>query len=123
VIGIVFDPAKPGSVAEKNAIMAAVGGGYTVGGVTIVGRPMEAGATGGVKFLFVTRGVSFAAVGPDARANRIMTLGSDLACVQSGVCVVGISTEPNVQIVVNRKAAGAVGASFKAAFRMMIQEI
>jgi hypothetical protein len=123
VIGVVFDPANPGSVAEKNAIMAAIGGGYTAGAVTIIGKPMQAGADGGVKVLFVTRGVDYAAVGSDARAKHIITIGSDSACVQGGNCVIGISTDPTVQIVVNHKAAAAMGASFRAAFRMMIQEI
>ena len=123
VIGVVYDPAKPGSVAEKNAIMAAIGGGYSAGAVTIIGKPMEAGAVGGAKILFVTRGVNYAAVGSDARAKHIITIGSDVACVESGACVIGISTDPTVQIVVNHNAAAAVGASFRAAFRMMIHEI
>ena len=123
LIGIVFDPANPGSVAEKNAIMAAIGGGYSAGGVTIVGKPMLAGADGGAKVLFVTRGVNYAAVASDARAKHIITIGSDPACVREGDCVIGISTDPTVQIVVNHTAAAAVGASFRAAFRMMIQEI
>lgn len=123
VIGVVFDPANQGSVAEKNAIMAAIGGGYSAGAVTIVGTPVEAGADGGAKVLFVTRGVNYAVVGSNARAKRIITIGSDFACVQSGACVIGVSTDPTVQIVVNHKAAAAVGAAFRAAFRMMIQEI
>ena len=123
VIGVVFDPAKPESVAEKNAIMAALGGGYSVGSLTITGRPVEADAIGGLKAAFVTHGVNYAAVGSAARANRVITMGSDLACVRSGACAVGMSTEPAVQIIVNHAAAVAVGASFRAAFRMLIQEI
>jgi hypothetical protein len=122
VIGVVFDPANPGSVAEKNAIMAAIGGGYSAGAVTIVGKPVEVGADGDAKVLFVTRGVNYASVGSNARARHIITIGSDFACVQSGACVIGVSTDPTVQIVVNHKAAAAVDATFKAAFRMMIQE-
>ncbi len=123
VIGIVYDPTKPASVAEKNAVMAAISGGYSAGPLTIVGRPMEVGALGGAEVLFVTRGVNYAAVGAEARARRVITIGSDIACVRSGACVIGISTDPTVEIIVNHTAAAAVGASFKAAFRMMIQEI
>lgn len=123
VIGIVFDPAKPGSVAEKNAIMVALGGGYSAGAVTLTGKAMEAGGIGGVKVIFVTHGVSYSAVGAEAKAKHIIAIGSDPACVQSGSCAVGISTDPTVQIVVNHSAAEAVGATFKPAFRMMIHEI
>ncbi|MBP9231755.1 MAG: hypothetical protein KBF34_09550, partial [Phenylobacterium sp.] len=47
VLGVVFDPAKPGSVAEKNAIMAALGAGYAAGAVTLTGKAIEASAVGG----------------------------------------------------------------------------
>lgn len=123
VIGVVFDPAKPESVAEKNAVMAGLSGGYAIGGLTLVGRPMEAEAVGGVKFLFVTHGVDYAAVGAEARTRRMVAIGSDFACVRSGACAIGISTDPTVQIVVNHNALASVGAAFKAAFRMMIHEI
>jgi hypothetical protein len=126
VLGVVFDPSKPGSVAEKNAVMAALGGGFSAGGVTLTGRPVEASAVGGVSgvaALYVTSGVNYGAVGAAAKARKLITIGSDPACVQSGACVMGVATEPKVDITVNRAAAAAVGATFKAAFRMMIHEI
>jgi len=123
VIGVVFDPARSESVAEKNAIIAAIGDGYSVGRLTVVGKPMEAGAIHGVKVIFVTHGVDFAAVGAETRAKRIIVVGSDFACVRSGACAIGIATDPTVQIVVNRNALAAAGAALKAAFRMMIHEI
>ena len=125
-IGVVFDPAKPASVAEKNAVMAAIGGGYSAGSVTLVGKPVtvdEVGGAGGVSAFYVTGGVNYAAVGAAAKARKLVTIGSASACVNSGACVMGVTTEPKVEITVNRAAAAAVGASFKAAFRMMIKEI
>ena len=125
-LGVVFDPSKPGSVAEKNAIMAAIGGGYAAGALTLVGKPVEAGdvaGVSGVNALYVTAGVNYAAVGGAAKAKKIITIGSDPACVRSGACAMGVATDPKVDITVNRATAAAVGASFKAAFRMMINEI
>lgn len=123
VIGVVFDAAKPESVSEKNAIMAALGGGYAVGGLTLVGKPMDPGAIAGVRFVFVTHAAGYAAVGAEARAKHVVAVGSDFACVQSAACAIGVSTDPTVQIVVNHRAMAAAGAAFKAAFRMMIHEI
>jgi hypothetical protein len=126
VLGVVFDPGKPGSVAEKNAIMAALGSGYAAGAVTLVGKPVEAsevGGVGGVGALYVTGGVNYAAVGAAAKAKKLITIGSDSACVNSGACVMGVSTDPKVEITVNRAAAAAIGVAFKAAFRMMIHEV
>jgi hypothetical protein len=126
VLGVVFDPSKPGSVAEKNAVMAALGGGYSAGAVTLVGKPVEADAVGGVSgvaALYVTGGVNYGVVKAAAKDRKLVTIGSAPACVNSGACVMGVVTEPKVEITVNRAAAAAVGASFKAAFRMMIKEI
>ncbi|WP_236611853.1 hypothetical protein [Phenylobacterium zucineum] len=125
-LGVVFDPSKPASVAEKDAVMAAIGGGYSAGTVTLVGKPVEAGGVAGasgVNALYVTKGVNYAAVGAAAKAKKLVTIGSDPACVGSGACVMGVTTTPKVEITVNRSAAASVGAAFKAAFRMMIKEI
>lgn len=126
VMGVVFDPSKPGSVAEKNAVMAAIGGGYSAGGLTVTGKAIEAGAVGsasGVTALFVTTGVAYGAVGAAAKSKNLITIGSDTTCATSGGCAISVSADPKVEIVVNRAAAAAVGATFKAAFRMMIREI
>lgn len=125
-IGVVFDPSKPASVAEKDAVMAALGGGFAAGGLTIVGAPVPVSAVGGasgVSALYVTSGVNYAAVGSAAKAKKILTVSVGTACVTSGACVMGVTTAPKVEITVNRGAASAVGATFKAAFRMMIKEI
>lgn len=125
-IGVVFDPSKPASVAEKDQVMAALGGGFAAGGLTIVGAPVPVsavGGAGGVGALYVTNGVNYGAVGAAAKAKKVLTMSSGTACVTSGACVLGVTTAPKVEITVNRAAAAAVGASFKAAFRMMIKEI
>jgi len=125
-VGVVFDPSKPASVSEKDAVMAAIGSGLNAGGLTIVAAPIPVsavGGAGGVAALYITNGVNFAAVGAAAKAKKIVTVGDGSACVTSGACVMGVTTVPKVEITVNRAAAAAVGATFKAAFRMMIKEI
>jgi hypothetical protein len=125
-LGVVFDPSKPGSVAEKNAVMAAIGGGMSAGALTITGKAVEAGDVGGVSgvnALYITTGVNAAPVGAAAKAKKLITIGSDVSCATSGACVMSVSADPKVEIVVSRSAAAAVGAVFKAAFRMMIREV
>jgi hypothetical protein len=126
VLGVVYDPSKPASVAEKSAVMAALGSGLSAGSITLTGKAVpasEVGDVSGVGALYVTTGVNYAAVGAAAKAKKLITIGSDPACVNSGACVMGVSTDPKVEIIVNHATAAAVGASFKAAFRMMIHEI
>jgi hypothetical protein len=126
VLGIVFDPGKPATVAERDAVMAALGGGLTAGEMKVTGKPIEVGAVGGasgVAALYVTTGVDYAAVGSAASGKKLLTISSDKACAVAGQCVMSVVTSPAVEITVNHASATAVGASFKAAFRMMIHEI
>jgi hypothetical protein len=123
---VVFDPSKPASVAEKDEVMAALGAGMAVGAVTVVGKAVDVGSvagTSGVGAFYLTHGVNYASVGAAAKSKKILSISSDMACVQSGACVMGVAASPKVEIVVNSASAGAVGASFKAAFKMMIKEI
>ncbi|ESQ75765.1 hypothetical protein [Asticcacaulis sp. AC402] len=123
---IVYDASKPASVAEKDEVMAALGSGMAAGSATIVGKPVEAGAIGSagdVGAYYITRGVNFTAVGSAAKSKKILSIGSDMACVKAGACVMGVAATPKVEIVVNSATAAAVGAKFKAAFKMMIKEI
>ncbi len=123
---VVFDPSKPASVAEKDEVMAALGAGMAVGAVTVVGKAVDVGSvagTSGVGAFYLTHGVNYASVGAAAKSKKILSISSDMACVQSGACVMGVAASPKVEIVVNSASAAAVGASFKAAFKMMIKEI
>jgi hypothetical protein len=126
VLGIVYDPGKPATVAERDAIMAALGAGLTAGDMTITGKPIEASAVAGasgVVALYVTTGSPYAEIGAAASAKKLLTISSDKACATSGSCVMSVVSSPAVEITVNHTAATAVGASFKAAFRMMIKEV
>jgi len=127
-IGIVFDPAVAESVAAKDAIMAQNGGSLKVGQLTVAATPVEASklsGTTGLKGVYLTPGLSsqFGAVQAYANANKVLSMGADVACVKGGQCVVGAETEPSVQVYVNNAAAGAAGISFQSAFRMMIKEL
>jgi len=126
VFAIVFDPSKPASVAEKDEVMSALGAGMAAGGATVVGKPVEMSAlpgAGDAGAFYLTHGVNYAAAGAFAKSKKILSISSDMACVQSGACVMGVAATPKVEIVVNSATAAAVGAKFKAAFKMMIKEI
>jgi hypothetical protein len=123
VMAIVFDPSKPASVAEKDEIMGAIGAGMAAGGATVVGKPVEVSGIGDAGVIYITRGANYAAAGAVGKSKKVLTISSDMACVNSGACVMGVAASPKVEIVVNRASATAIGAAFKAAFKMMIKEI
>jgi len=126
VFAVVFDPSKPASVAERDEVMAALGSGMSVGGITVVGRAVELnslGSAGDAGAFYLTHGVNYTAAGAFAKSKKILSISSDMACVQSGACVMGVAASPKVEIVVNSATAKAEGIVFKAAFKMMIKEI
>lgn len=72
----------------------------------------------------VARGVEpqFAKVSEFARRSGTLTITAELACVHIGSCVLGIATEPAVEVIVSRAASTASGIDFVRAFRMMVKE-
>jgi hypothetical protein len=64
----------------------------------------------------------FARILDFAKRNGTLTITADLACVRTGACVMGIASEPNVEVVVSRDASAACGIGFVRAFHMMVKE-
>jgi hypothetical protein len=110
-----------------DAIVAAMGAGVAGGGVTLVPRKVAVGAlaSSGVRVIIVPegQGAQHAAIAAAARGMHAVTMSTDMACVNSGNCVVGVSAEPRVEIVVSRAASTAAGVAFAQAFRVMIREV
>jgi hypothetical protein len=57
-----------------------------------------------------------------ARKNGMLTISSDLSCVRSGRCTVGVSSAPRVEVIVSRQVSQESGVNFTEAFRMMVTE-
>jgi len=121
-IAIVYDAA---SQAEAEALNAAMAGGLSAGRVTLNGQLVSQGtAISGVDAaLFVGATASDAGAVQAATSSGILTVSTDLGCVQSGNCVMGIESEPAVRIIVNNGAASSAGISFSTAFSMLVEEI
>jgi hypothetical protein len=110
-----------------DALIAATGRGIAAGGMMLNPRrvSVSALAASGARVIIVPEGqdASHNAIAAAARALNAVTLSTDMGCVRSDRCVVGVSTSPRVEIVVSRAAAKAAGVSFSQAFRVMIREI
>jgi len=123
-VAIVYDPA---SEAEAQALAGAMSGGLSAGRVTLNARLVpvaDAGSLGGAHAAVLLGGASGdAGVFSSASSAGVMTVSTDMGCVESGNCVMGVQSAPSVRIVVNRGAADASSVSFAAAFAMMIEEI
>ena len=127
VLGIVFAPANHASRQEAELVQAVIGDGLPAGRIRLQARlvPVEqlAGVTG-VNALYLTAGLAenMEAVFSAAQRLQAPTIAANLACVEAGSCVVGFSSEPTVQIILNQKAAERAGVHFLQAFRMLVRE-
>jgi len=127
-IGIVYAPGNPQSAKEADDLKAMLGAGLKAGNVTL--KPVmikidELAGAGDVAAFLLTEGVGAdgAKLGAAAKSKKKPCVTIDIAQVQSGACVMGIKSEPKVEIVVNKAAAADSGVSFAASFRMMITEL
>ncbi len=126
-LGIVFVPNDPLSRREAEQIQAVIGTGLNAGRIRLCASLVavdQLAAVVDVKALYVTSGLAsnMKAVSDTASRLHIPTVSIDMACVQSGNCVVGFSSQPTVQIVIDHAAAERAGMHFLQAFRMLVRE-
>lgn len=126
-LGIVYAPGNAQSAKEAEDVRKLLGDGLKVGAMVL--KPLlvkidETDAANAGAFL-LTEGVGAEAskLAAAVKARHIPCLTVDMTQVQSGVCAMGIKSEPKVQITVNGAAAASSGLGFAASFRMMIIEL
>ena len=124
---IIYEPGNAASEADAASIEQKVGGGMTAGRATIKVRRVPVSALGGLagaRIAFVTTGVRDQQdVAAAASHGSILTITSDLACVQAARCVVAITGGSQPQITVSRAAAKAANVRFGSAFLMLVKEL
>ena len=89
-----------------------------LGGMTVV-----AGGSGNTEQAFAV----FVNSADDAKAvnlgnAKILTIGGDVGCVDSGQCVIAIQTQPRVTIYSSQVAAAKAGVMFEPNFKMLMTE-
>ncbi|HWL21692.1 MAG TPA: hypothetical protein VNS33_18605 [Bradyrhizobium sp.] len=127
VIGIVYAPGNPQSAKEAEDVQKLIGDGLKAGAIVL--KPLlvkiddVAGADVGAFLLTEGVGAQASALAAAAKAKQKPCVTVDIAQVRSGVCVMGVKSEPKVEITVSKAAAADSGISFAASFRMMITEL
>jgi len=122
-LGIVYDA---GTQKQAEALMAQLGGGLAAGKFTLVPTLVKIGDVGSanVNAVVLMAGVGGAVkVAEITKSKKIPCFTGDVSQVKSGACLVGITTDPKVEILLNKALAASSGISFGAAFKMMITEI
>ncbi len=127
-LAVIYAPTNPDSRRAANELMAALGSGLHSGDLTLVptlmaANRLEALATMRVALLVPGLGGERPRIFANASRLGVLTVAFERECAQVGQCVMAISSEPRVEIVVNRAAAQSSGIGFAPAFRMMITEL
>lgn len=125
-VGIVYSPASGRSSEEARALHKLIGNGLRVGAITLkpVLVPLNAAASADVRLFFLMSdiGSAAAAIADVTKTKRIPCVTTDIPQVRSGACMMGVRSEPKIEILVNRAGAQSSGVSFATVFRMMITE-
>jgi hypothetical protein len=126
-VALVYAQNNPQSVRAAEALQAQMGDGLKVGAATL--KPMLVPMTQITRsnaelfFLIPGAGDEMSALTRLVQAQHRPCFTTDIAQVRAGRCAVGISSQPRIEIIVNRAAAAASGTAFSTVFRMMITEI
>jgi hypothetical protein len=128
LIAVVFDPSDSASLAEADQAMSLVGGGLKAGksNLTAVKVPVsDLSAISNSKMVLVTAGTGAhrKAIMSAADAANVLTVSTDMSCVESANCVAGIVSKPKVVIKISTSAKSAAAIEFASAFTMMVLEI
>ncbi|HWK47384.1 MAG TPA: hypothetical protein VNT30_21850 [Stellaceae bacterium] len=127
VIGIVYTPGNPQSAKEAEDVQKLIGDGLKAGAIVL--KPLlvkideVSTATVGAYLLTEGVGAQASALAAAAKTKQKPCVTVDIEQVRSGACVMGIKSDPKVEITVNKAAAADSGISFAASFRMMITEL
>jgi hypothetical protein len=124
---VVFDPDNAASKQEAQSIVKDVGEGFRASAdvtVTAVALPVaELGKHEGARLVFVTAGLDRFWADMQRHAGGMLTLTTDLACVKANRCIVGIVSQPSVDIYFSRAAAEAQKIAFSDAFAMLAKNV
>ena len=126
-VGIVYSPGYPRSVEEADQLQQLLAAGLKVGNVTMTPLKVKVDelASANVQLLWLTAnmGRDGERVAEATKAKQILCVTVDIAAVHNGTCAMGVSSQPRVEIIVNRAAAAKSNMSFATAFRMLVTEI
>lgn len=127
-VGIVYAKSSPRSVREAERLRRILVDGLRIGAVELRPVLVETAdvADADVELFFLTEHMA-ATETPNLLGNNnrqpILCITTDIEQVRNGACVMGIRSQPKVEVFVNRASAAANGITFSTVFRVMITEL
>src|SRR5882672_9101398 len=130
VVAIIYDPANVESKADAQAIKSMIDSGLEApGGVKLTAQLIsiaELSKLSGAKIAFLAHGlhaVDYSTVSAAASSANVLTICTDLDCVKTNKCVLGVVSRPQVEVYYSPVAADAAKISFASAFTMLAKQV
>ncbi len=126
-IEVVYDPNIAASVTEARELQGIIGAKdmFAKRQITVKMVTVAQMGTADSRFAYITHGLvkEYPALAAEAQNHKILTFSTDFKCVDSQSCVMGVESEPNVNIEISRTAAAASGIEFSQALELMVREV
>jgi hypothetical protein len=125
-LGIVYAPGNEQSLQDASAVAKLLGAGLQAGNVVFIAVlvPIDQVLTAPVDAFFLPEGIGDQGrrIADATEKRKIPCITVDLPRVQDGSCVLGLRTQPKIQIYLSRSAAARSNTAFASVFRMMVTE-
>jgi hypothetical protein len=127
VVGVVFAPEDARSRRDADGVRLVIGEALQAGRLRLRAKMVtlrDMASVSGVDALYITPGLAGSAgeIASAVQRLHVPTVSAGMDCVMAGLCMVGFSSEPSVQIVVDQSAAAQAGVHFRRAFLMLVKE-
>jgi hypothetical protein len=127
-VGIVYAENSPRSVRQAQSLRGILSDGLRIGSLELRPVLVDSARIGNadVDLFFLTEFIPETET-PDfpggGTRQSILCVTTDITRVRSGNCIMGVRSQPKVEVFVNRAAASASGVTFSTVFRVMITEL
>ena len=122
-IAVIYDAATQ---SEGEALGARLQSGLNISSITLTGQALsadQASPTNVHAYLLLGDSAQNTQVTDSALQNGIITLSMNMDCVTQRHCMMGLQSQPTVQILADRAKLDQAGIGFEPAFVMLIDEL
>ncbi|MDE2029192.1 MAG: hypothetical protein KGI97_01370 [Alphaproteobacteria bacterium] len=129
-VAIVYDSASPESKADAESIQSIIDGGLEApGNIKLVASMVDVAELtklNGKQIAFLADGIPSAddrRIGNGASAAGVLTICTNIDCVKTDDCILGVVSKPRVEVYYSPAAAGRARISFVSAFTMLAKQV
>lgn len=122
-VGIIYNEKSGTSAKEAERLQEMMVDGFETGRLTLQPTLIPIGQLrrlDAVDVAIVTDGMTayYKTIAAATTARKVLSLSTDLNCVKSGYCLLGVEVRPRVNLLVNADQAAEIGVSFSDGMRI-----